>query len=100
MFTLTAAGQPIAVTKGNESEARAAFSDPEFRARLRSLESEGDPLWNGTDPLQVRPATASEARALVEYAEKMGLEDEEEGEIVLYLRPVDAPDEFDETQDG
>ena len=51
-------------------------------------------------PLLVRAATAAEIRAFVEYAEKMGFEDEEEGEIVLYLRPIDAPEEFDETQDG
>jgi hypothetical protein len=37
---------------------------------------------------------------LVEYAEKLGFEDEEEGEIILYLVPIDTPDEFDETQDG
>ena len=100
MFTLVINGKPIAVTKGYESEARYRFNEPDFTNRLRAIESDGQPVWNGADPFEVRPATGSEARALVEYAEKMGLEDEEEGEIVLYLQPVDAGDDFDETQDG
>ncbi|HEY7386074.1 MAG TPA: hypothetical protein VH743_20635 [Beijerinckiaceae bacterium] len=100
MFTLEVGSTPIAVTKGNEGEARAVFDDPAFRQRLRSLENNGRPLWNGNDLLGIRPATPSEIRALVEYADKLGFDDEEEGEIVLYLVPVDNADEFDETQDG
>jgi hypothetical protein len=100
MFTLEINSIPVAVTKGSESEARAAFSANEFRRGLQSRLCEGVPLWDGRDPLLVRAATAAEIRAFVEYAEKMGFEDEEEGEIVLYLRPIDAPEEFDETQDG
>jgi hypothetical protein len=100
MFTLEVNGTPIAVTKGNEGEARAVFEDAAFRQKLHGLESDGKPLWNGSDPLLLRPATRSELRALVEYADKLGLDDEEEGEIVLYLQPVDSPEEFDETQDG
>jgi hypothetical protein len=36
----------------------------------------------------------------VQYAERMGLEDEQEGEIILYLQPVDTAEDVDETQDG
>jgi hypothetical protein len=100
MFTLEVNGTPIAVTKGNEGEARAVFEDPAFEQKLRGLESNGRPLWNGTDLLSVRPASRAEVRALVEYADKLGFDDEEEGEIVLYLVPLDSSDEFDETQDG
>lgn len=100
MFTLEVNGTPIAVTKGNEGEARAVFEDPAFGQKLRSLESDGKPLWNGSDLLAIRPASRSEIRALVEYADKLGFDDEEEGEIVLYLAPLDSADEFDETQDG
>jgi len=100
MFTLEILGTPIAVTKGNESEARAAFEDPEFKRRLLLMESDGKPLWNGTDPLKVRRATPAEVHAIVQYAERMGLEDEQEGEIILYLQPVDTAEDVDETQDG
>ncbi len=65
-----------------------------------AVSSDGHPLWNRTDRLTIRPATGSEVHALVEYAEKLGFDDEEEGEIILYLVPIDTPDEFDETQDG
>jgi hypothetical protein len=100
MFTLEIGGTPTAVTKGNEGEARAIFEGTAFKKGLLTKESDGRPLWNGVDRFDVRPASDAEIRAFVQYAEKMGLEDEEEGEIVLYLRPVDSSDEFDETQDG
>ena len=100
MFTLEADGGPIAVTKGNRAEAQAIFDGAEFRQKLRSMESDGTPLWNGGGRLSIRPASASEIRAFVQYAETLGFDDEEEGEIILYLRPIDTPDAFDETQDG
>ena len=100
MFTLEVGGTPIVVTKGNEGEARAVFQDPAFQQKLRGLESNGRPLWNGSDLVEIRPASRSEIRALVEYADKLGFDDEEEGEIVLYLVPIDSQEEFDETQDG
>ena len=71
-----------------------------FTEKLRTLESNGRPLWNGADPFRIRPASAAEIRAFVQYAETLGFEDEEEGDIVLYLRPIETPDDFDETQDG
>lgn len=100
MFTLEINSTPIAVTKGNESEARAIFEGLDFKEGLRAMESDGKPLWDGAAPFSLRPASPSETRAFVQYTEKMGLEDEEEGEIILYLQPVDTPDEVDETQDG
>lgn len=100
MFTLEVAGAPVAVTKGNESEAQALFGSAAFTNKLRTLESDGRPLWNGTEPFRTRPASAAEIRAFVQYAEALGFEDEEEGDIVLYLRPIETPDDFDETQDG
>jgi hypothetical protein len=100
MFTLEVDGAPIAVTKGNEGEARAIFESAEFRNKLRRMESDGEPLWNGGGQFTIRPATTAEIRAFVQYAETLGFDDEEEGEIILYLRPIDTPDEFDETQDG
>lgn len=100
MFTLEIGGAPVAVTKGNEGEARALFEDAAFKDKLRTLESDGRSLWNGTDVFRIRPASGAEIRAFVQYAETLGFEDEEEGEIVLYLRPIETPDEFDETQDG
>jgi hypothetical protein len=100
MFTLEVDGAPIAVTKGNEGEARAIFESTEFRDKLRRMESDGRPLWTGADQSRIRPASPAEIRAFVQYAETLGFEDEEEGEIILYLRPIDSESEFDETQDG
>jgi hypothetical protein len=100
MFTLEVDGAPVAVTKGNWGEARAIFDSAEFKDKLRRMESDGKPLWNGGQGFRVRPASAAEIRAFVQYAETLGFEDEEEGEIILYLRPIDTEDEFDETQDG
>ncbi len=100
MFTLEADGTPVAVTKGNAGEAHAIFDNAEFRNKLRSMESDGRPLWNGAGQFRIRPASGAEIRAFVQYAETLGFEDEEEGEIILYLKPIDTPDEFDETQDG
>lgn len=100
MFTLEVDGEPVAVTKGNRGEARAIFEGAEFKDKLRRMESDGQPLWGGGDRFTIRPASPSEIRAFVQYAETLGFEDEEEGEIVLYLRPIDTPGEFDETQDG
>jgi hypothetical protein len=100
MFTLEIDGAPVAVTKGNESEARAIFEGAEFKDKLRKMESDGRPLWNGADGFRIRPASAAEIHAFVQYAETLGFEDDEEGDIVLYLQRIDTPDEFDETQDG
>jgi hypothetical protein len=100
MFTLEAGGSALAVTKGNEGEARAIFDSAEFKDKVRRMESEGRPLWNGAAPFTLRPASPAEVRAFVQYAETLGFEDEEEGDIVLYLTPIDGADEFDETQDG
>jgi hypothetical protein len=100
MFTLEVDGAPVAVTKGNPGEARAIFDGSEFRDKLRKMESDGRPLWNGSGRFTIRPASAAEIRAFVQYAETLGFEDEEEGDLILYLRPIDSPDEYDETQDG
>jgi hypothetical protein len=38
MFTLDVNRTPVAVTKGNESEARAIFESAEFKSKLCSIE--------------------------------------------------------------
>lgn len=100
MFTLEVDGAPVAVTKGNRGEARVIFEGAEFRDKLRRMESDGQSLWSGGGHFSIRPASPSEIRAFVQYAETLGFEDEEEGEIILYLKPIDSEGEFDETQDG
>jgi hypothetical protein len=100
MYTLEIEGTPVAVTKGNEGEARAIFDGQEFKTKLRGMTSDGRPLWTGAGGFRIRPATGPEIRAFVQYAEALGFEDEEEGDIILYVQPIDSPDEFDETQDG
>src|SRR5215207_4428969 len=57
MFTLEVAGKPIAVTNASEEEARDVFESDAFREDLKTVESEGAPIWDGFATLSIRPAT-------------------------------------------
>jgi hypothetical protein len=63
MYTLEIGGTPIAVTDGNEGRAHNLFGSEAFRDDLRGLESDGQPLWDGSSPLTVRPASSREQAA-------------------------------------
>jgi hypothetical protein len=98
MFTLEIKGRPIAVVVADEAQARELFDDEDFKEDLRSMESEGEPLWNGTDALEVRPASPDERQAAQESLE----EDEEqvEGELtVLFMVTLDDEDEWDDEEE-
>jgi hypothetical protein len=63
MYTLEISGRAIAVTDGNEGRAHNLFGSEVFRNDLRGLESNGEPLWDGSSPLTVRPASSREQAA-------------------------------------
>src|SRR5215212_8982402 len=60
MFTLEVAGKPIAVTNASEDETREIFESDAFKEDLKTVESEGAPIWDGFATLSIRPATRDE----------------------------------------
>ena len=88
-------GRGIAAFNTADRDSADHFVDNEpFRADLAVLESEGKPLWNGTDDIFIREAfpeeqatfKASQARAIKDEE----IEDEDD-EWVLFLVPVTDP---------
>jgi hypothetical protein len=93
MFTLEINGKPIALTNADQEQARELFDDEEFKTDLRSMMSNGLPLWDGLAAFLIRPSTDEEAEAF-EHAviEEERDEDDENGVDVLFLVPVDDRD--------
>lgn len=104
MFTLDIAGRPVAMTDADAPQARELFSSEEFKNDLRSLESEGRPLWDGSAPLEVRPSSEEEIEAFDDALDGDEEEDnsgaggqgdadeidDEDGIDVLFLVPVNT----------
>jgi hypothetical protein len=63
MYALDIAGRAVAVTDADADQARELFTSDEFKEDLRSMRSEGLPLWDGRAPLNVRPASDEEVSA-------------------------------------
>jgi hypothetical protein len=101
MFTLEIDGRAIAVTDADHDEAHALLQSDEFKQDLLTLEGEEGPLWDGRAPLSVRAATDDEIAEFeaVEDEEDMedGLSDEDEdGPLIMFLVPINAPEEDDD----
>jgi hypothetical protein len=98
MFTLTISDKPIAVTNADEDEARDLFMSDDFKQDLKTLESEGAPLWDGFATLSIRPASGSEIAEFEATAEDeeeaAGVEDD--APLIIFLVEVSDPDEADE----
>jgi hypothetical protein len=97
MFTLTISDKPIAVTNADEDEARDLFMSDDFKQDLKTLESEGAPLWDGFATLSIRLASESEIvefEANDEDEESAGVEDD--APLIMFLVDVTDPDEADE----
>src|SRR4051812_39632049 len=86
MFTLEIDGEPMAVIKADEEQARDLFGSEDFKDDLRSLRSNGNPLWNGTSTLTVRPSSDIEIGAFEEI-----LQDDEEEDFDLDEDDDDVP---------
>ena len=101
MFTLTISDKPVAVTNANEEEARELFMSEDFKEDLKSLESDGAPLWDGFASLNIRPATEDEKAEFedADFDDEEGdddEEDEDDGPYIMFLVDVNDPDEADE----
>jgi hypothetical protein len=97
MFTLTISDKPIAVTNADEDEARDLFMSDDFKQDLKTLESEGAPLWDGFATLSIRAASESEIaefEAIDEDEESAGVEND--APLIIFLVEVIDPDEADE----
>ena len=94
MFTLEIADKAVAITDADEEQARDLFESQDFKDDLRSMESEGRPLWDGAAALHVRPSTEGEIDAFDEILneDEGDASDEEDGINVLFLVPVDNLD--------
>jgi hypothetical protein len=101
MFTLEIDGKPIAVTDAGESQARELFQSQAFKDDLLEMESDGEALWDGKKPLNVRPASEDEIDAFDDTMDEDDEDDEDddegEGINVLFLVPVDDADEDDDS---
>src|SRR4051794_635404 len=92
MFTLEVAGRPIAVTNATEEEARDIFESDAFREDLKSVESESSPIWDGSAPVRIRPATRDEIAAFEGTPMGEGEEVDEEVPMFMFLVDIDEPD--------
>lgn len=77
MFTLEIDGTAIAVINGSEEVARDLFTCDGFKDDIRTMKTEGRPLWNGTSALTVRAATDEE----IEIFEDAIAEDDSDAEF-------------------
>jgi hypothetical protein len=88
-------GRGIAAFNTADRDSADHFVDSEpFRADLAVLESEGKPLWNGTDDIFIREAFPEE-QATFKATQARAIKDEEiedeDDEWVLFLVPVTDP---------
>ncbi len=101
MFTLEIAGTPIVVTNADEEDARELLESEDFKEDLRSLTADGRPLWDGSAPLTIRPASEDEIDAFDQALDDDSYEDEDptdddEAIDVVFLVEIDEPDDSDE----
>jgi len=92
MFTLEVAGKPIAVTNANEDEACDIFESDAFREDLRTVESDGAPIWDGLSKVRIRPATREEIAAFESTPMGQGEEVDEDVPMMMFLVEIDEPE--------
>jgi len=110
MYTLVIDGVAVAMTDADEAEAREIFDSEDFKADLADFTTDGKPVWNGTSPFEIRPATEDEEDLFDDSLEEDEEEDEgegddeeeeeEDGASVVFLVVVDQfDDEFDDADE-
>ncbi|WP_375455087.1 hypothetical protein [uncultured Methylobacterium sp.] len=88
MFTLEIDGTAVAVINGDEATARDLFTCDGFKDDIRTMTSEGRPLWDGTAELKIRAASEEE----IEIFEDALAEDDGEGDFEDDARHTQADD--------
>jgi hypothetical protein len=94
MFTLEIDGTAVAVINSDEASAKDLFTCDGFKEDIRTMTSEGKPLWNGTSALKVRAATEDE----IEIFEDALAEDDGEGDFTDDPHHADADEQDDEDE--
>jgi len=105
MFTLEINGTALVVTNADEEQARELLGSEEFKDDLRTLTADGEPLWDGSAALTIRPATKDEQEAFEEALNDEDYEDEEADDAeddeepidIVFLVEVDEMDDEDDT---
>jgi hypothetical protein len=117
MFTLEIDGTAIAVINGDEATARDLFTCDGFKEDIRTLTVDGNPIWNGTSELKVRPASQDE---IDEFDEAIaadqgegdfepdpqhanqgdGADDEEDEADIVFLVDIDDEDDGEEQDEA
>jgi hypothetical protein len=105
MFTLEIKGTAIAVTNATEDEAAGLFESEEFKEDLKTLTSDGKPLWDGRMPLTIRPASEEEIDSFDEAMNDEEYEDEDDADDeepidVVFLVEIDSMEGDAANDDG
>jgi hypothetical protein len=100
MFTLEVAGKPIAVTNASEDETREIFESDAFKEDLKSVKSEGTPIWDGLARVRIRPATRDEIAAFETTPIGEGEEVDEDAPMIMFLVEIDGPETGQESGGG
>ena len=61
LFTIEVAGRPLLVFPEKSSEAAEELATETIGPDLQDFEEDGEPLWDGEEPLSVRPANEKES---------------------------------------
>ncbi|WP_279357494.1 hypothetical protein [Methylobacterium indicum] len=79
MFTLEIDGTAVAIIRSNEERARELLEVEGFQDDLRTMKSDGRPLWTGkVESLKLRPATEDEIETFEDSMDDEDFEDEDE----------------------
>ena len=94
MFTLEIEGTAVAVINSDEASAKDLFTCDGFKEDIRTMTSDGKPLWDGKAELKIRAANEDE----IEIFEDAVAEDDGEGEFVDDPRHEDAEEGEEEDE--
>jgi hypothetical protein len=105
LFTLQIGGRPVAAIRAEDLEqAQELIEDDSFQDDLQELEVEDGTLWDGAEPLTLRPANAEE-KAAFDKSWEQGVaegeidEDDENLHVVFLVAVYETDDEDEEDED-
>ncbi|SDB22868.1 hypothetical protein [Belnapia rosea] len=100
LFTIEVAGRALLVFPEKDSAAAEELATHSIGPDLQDFEEDGEPLWDGEEPLSVRPATASESalwdQGLAEAKATDSADQFDADSYAVLLVEVDAEGEEDE----
>lgn len=95
MLTIEIQGRAIAIVDADEESARDLIADEDFREDLASITSDGEPVWDGSAELTLRPSTSEEEAVAAEAVDEDDV-DLEGDLMVVFLIALDDEEDFDE----